>query len=644
MKVKKFRYFVGDFETTVYDNQTFTEVWAAAIVELNTENVSIFHSIQELFEHLFTLLEKENICLYFHNLKFDGNFILDFLLNNPKFKQATNNYNNIFELEFLPTNEMKNNTFKYSISDMGQWYTIIIKRNNHILEIRDSLKLLPFSVKRIGKSFDTKHKKLDMEYKGFRYAGCTITPEEADYIANDVLVVKEALELMFSEGHNKLTIGSCCLEEFKRIYGKFKFKDYFPDLKSIPLNEYIYNAPDADRYIRNSYKGGWCYLVKGKENKVFTNGITLDVNSLYPSVMSQESGNKFPIGGPTFWSGDYIPDEAIAPNHYYFIRIKTRFEIKPNYLPFIQIKGNLLYTPNECLTSSDVVWNERRYKYVEKDGIVSDTRVTLTLTCTDWELMQEHYYLYDTEILDGCYFQSQVGIFEDYIFKYKRIKMTSKNAKRELAKLYLNNLYGKLATSDNSSFKYAYLNDDGILSFMTIPQHNKRTVYIACGSAITSYARNFTIRTAQKNYYGCNRSGFIYADTDSIHADLPIEQIKGVELSDTEFCKWKLESQWDEGIFIRQKTYMEHVTHDGLEPIEPYFNVKCAGMPDRCKNLFISAMTGNKIKVKSEEEEEFISKPLTMNDFKEGLKIPSKLLPRRIKGGVVLVDTTYEIR
>lgn len=644
MKVKKFHYFVGDFETTVYDNQTFTEVWAAAIIELNTENVSIFHSIQELFEHLFTLLEKENICVYFHNLKFDGNFILDFLLNNPKFKQATNNYNNIFELEFLPTNEMKNNTFKYSISDMGQWYTIIIKCNNHILEIRDSLKLLPFSVKKIGKSFATKHKKLDMEYKGFRYAGCTITPEEAEYIANDVLVVKEALELMFSEGHNKLTIGSCCLEEFKRIYGKFKFKDYFPDLKSIPLNEGIYNAPDADRYIRNSYKGGWCYLVKGKENKVFTNGITLDVNSLYPSVMSLESGNKFPIGEPTFWSGDYIPDEAIAPNHYYFIRIKTRFEIKPNYLPFIQIKGNLLYTPNECLTSSDVVWNDRRYKYVEKDGIVTDTRVTLTLTCTDWELMQEHYYLYDTEILDGCYFQSQVGIFEDYIFKYKRIKMTSKNAKRELAKLYLNNLYGKLATSDNSSFKYAYLNDDGILSFMTIPQHNKRTVYIACGSAITSYARNFTIRTAQKNYYGCNRRGFVYADTDSIHADLSLDEVKGVELSDTEFCKWKLESQWDEGIFIRQKTYMEHVTHEGLESIKPYFNVKCAGMPERCKNLFISAMTGTKIDTKSEEEEEFISKSLTMNDFKEGLKIPSKLLPRRIKGGVVLVDTTYQIR
>lgn len=644
MKIKKFRYFVGDFETTVYQNQEFTEVWASALVELNTEDVIIHHSIEETFNYLFSLLKNENICVYYHNLKFDGNFILDYLLNNPKFKQATNNYDNIFELEFLPTNEMKNNTFKYSISDMGQWYTIIIKVSNHILEIRDSLKLLPFSVKRIGKSFNTSHKKLDMEYEGFRYAGCEITEDEQKYIANDVLVVKEALEIMFSEGHNKLTIGSCCLAEFKKIYGANNFKEYFPNLKDILIEETIYNAPNADKYIRKSYKGGWCYLVKGKENQVYKNGITLDVNSLYPSVMSLESGNKFPIGEPTFWSGDYIPDEALSPNKYYFIRVKTCFEIKPYYLPFIQIKGNLLYSPNECLTSSDVVWNDRRYKYIEKNGIVEDTSVILTLTCTDWQLMQEHYNLYNTVILDGCYFEARVGIFEDYIFKYKRIKMTSKNARRELAKLYLNNLYGKLATSDNSSFKYAYLNDEGILSFMTIPQHNKNTIYIACGSAITSYARNFTIRTAQKNYYGCNKSGFIYADTDSIHADIPIDKVKGVELSDTEFCKWKLESQWDEGIFIRQKTYMEHVTHDGEEEIEPYYNVKCAGMPDRCKNLFISAMTGVPIETKNKEEEDFINTPLTMDDFKEGLIIPSKLLPKRIKGGVVLVDTTYEIR
>ena len=73
-----------------------------------------------------------------------------------------------------------------------------------MLELRDSLK-----------PFGTKHKKLDMEYTGFRYAGCTITDEEKEYIKNDVLVVKEALEIMYQEGHTKLTIGSCCLAEYK---------------------------------------------------------------------------------------------------------------------------------------------------------------------------------------------------------------------------------------------------------------------------------------------------------------------------------------------------------------------------------------------------------------------------------------------
>lgn len=91
-----------------------------------------------------------------------------------------------------------------------------IKVNGHYIELKDSLKLLPFSLKQIGISFKTKHQKLDMEYKGHRYAGCPISQEELKYIANDVLVIKEALEFMFSEGHKKLTIGSCCLDEFKK--------------------------------------------------------------------------------------------------------------------------------------------------------------------------------------------------------------------------------------------------------------------------------------------------------------------------------------------------------------------------------------------------------------------------------------------
>ena len=48
MRVKEYKQYMADFETTVYENQEFTEVWAAAIVELNTEKVKIFHYLLSL--------------------------------------------------------------------------------------------------------------------------------------------------------------------------------------------------------------------------------------------------------------------------------------------------------------------------------------------------------------------------------------------------------------------------------------------------------------------------------------------------------------------------------------------------------------------------------------------------------------------
>lgn len=647
-----------DFETTVYKGQVNTEVWASASVELFTEDVNIFHSIEEQFDYFKSL--NTNICAYYHNLKFDGSFWLSYLLVDLNFKQAYTPLNEQeTEVEWLKEKEMQNNTFKYSISDKGQWYSIIIKVNNHIIEIRDSLKLLPFSVKRIGESFGTKHKKLEMEYSGFRYAGCNITDIEKEYIANDVLVVKEALEIMFTEGHNKLTIGSCCLAEYKKIIGKEDYEMFFPSLTDYQLNEREHRYANADAWIRKSYKGGWCYLVKGKENKIKENGTTADVNSLYPSMMSSESGNAYPIGKPTFWVGNFIPEKALNKNMYYFVRIKTRFYIKPNYLPFIQIKGNYLYRGTEALESSDV-YDKKTDKYYDhyydKAGNLCDTRVELTLTMTDYILMKEHYELVDFEIIDGCYFYTAIGIFDEYMEKYKKIKLENKGAKRELAKLFLNNLYGKMASSEDSSFKVAFIKENKALSFISVSANDKQAGFIAIGSAITSYARNFTIRAAQKNYYGVNKAGFIYADTDSIHCDLPPEQIKGITVHDKNFCCWKLESCWDKAIFIRQKTYIEHVTHEDLNMIDnPYYNVKCAGMPQKCKDLFIKSMFADKITDKeketlTEDERKFLfteqDKPIirTLNDFKVGLKIPGKLLPKRIRGGVLLVDTTYEMR
>jgi hypothetical protein len=633
-----------DFETTVYENQDHTEVWASAIIGLEDDEPLVFHSIDETL--YFLKQQNEDAVLYYHNLKFDGKFWLSYLITQLGFKQGFD-YISPTEVIWKKKKELKNKEVIYSISSMGQWYSVTFKYHNHIYTLKDSLKLLPFKLREIGESFKTKHQKLDMEYEGQRYAGCLITQEEMEYIKNDVYVLQEALNIMFAEGHDKLTIGSCCLAEYKKLIGKYDWDAFFPKLQDIPIDEDIYGAPTADAYIRKSYRGGWCYLVDGASGKIYHNGTTADVNSLYPSMMSSESGNYYPIGKPQFWRGD-IPAKALQPNKYYFVRIRCRFYLKKGKLPFVQIKNDRHYKSTEMLKTSDIYdrKNNKYYRtYKDKGGNIHDTIVTLTLTMTDYKLLKDHYKLEDLEVLDGCWFYAEKGIFDTYIDKYKKIKMENKGAKRQIAKLFLNNLYGKLATSTNSSFKYAVEKEDESLGYKVVLEDNKEPIYIACGSAITSYSRNFTIRSAQANFHGADKRGFKYADTDSIHCDLDPSEIVGIRVSDNDFCAWKLESCWDIAKFVRQKTYIEHVTHENLQPVEkPYYNIKCAGMPESCKDLLLISMGEKKPTPKQEIYSEFYEKKRTLDDFKIGLTIPSKLVPKTIKGGVILVETDYTLR
>lgn len=636
----------ADLETTVYEGQTSTEAWSSALVELGSDTPLIFHSLAETLEYLDS--QNKDAVLYYHNLKFDGNFWLYFLIKELGFKQGIEHLAD-GSVKIKEAKELKEKEVIYSISSMGQWYTITFKYRGHTYTLKDSLKLLPFKLEEIGEAFKTEHRKLEMDYEGYRFSGCEITDEESEYIKNDVLVLKEALNIMFDDGHDKLTIGACCLAEYKKMLGKYDWSIFFPKLENIELDSEIYGSSNADEYIRKSYRGGWCYLVRGATGKIYKDGTTADVNSLYPSMMHSESGNYYPVGKPKFFRGN-IPPEALSHNRYYFVRLRCRFYLKKGKLPFIQIKHNVNYKSTEMLETSDV-YNKKDGKYYsqyyDKQGNLHDTIVELTMTCTDYILFKEHYNIYDLEILDGCWFYTEIGIFDEYINKYKEIKMNNKGAKRTEAKLFLNNLYGKLATSPVSSFKYIPENDYDFLTYAVQSEMEKQPVYIAAGSAITSYSRNFTIRAAQANFYGVDKRGFKYADTDSIHCDLKPSEIKGIKVHDNAFCAWKLESCWDIAKFIRQKTYVEHVTHEDLKPIEkPFYNIKCAGMPETCKNLFLASMgeEHNLSEKQQKKYKKFIDKPRTLDDFKIGLKIPAKLLPKVIKGGVVLTETEFTMR
>ena len=108
------------------------------------------------------------------------------------------------------------------------------------------------------------------------------------------------------------------------------------------------------------------------------------------------------------------------------------------------------------------------YSIEKKNSRFSDTEyivdsgdyVELTLTNVDFELFKECYD-YDIEYyIGGLKFQSSRDLFTNYINYYMEIKKNEKGAKRSIAKLFLNGLYGKFATNPKRQSNIPYLHED----------------------------------------------------------------------------------------------------------------------------------------------------------------------------------------
>lgn len=144
------------------------------------------------------------------------------------------------------------------------------------------------------------------------------------------------------------------------------------------------------------------------KEKDVENGVVLDVNSLYPSVMYEKP---LPFGEPIFFKGEYKQDR-IYP--LYIQMITCSFEIKENKIPTIQIKNSISFIGNEYLESSN--------------GEI----VCLTLTSVDLKLFFEHYNVYDLKFECGWKFKSINGLFTKYIDKWiqRKIQATIEGNKR----------------------------------------------------------------------------------------------------------------------------------------------------------------------------------------------------------------------
>ena len=590
--------FVADFETTTDPENCY--VWAYAICEVgNSEDVIIGTSIDDFMEWC----EKEdNHKVYFHNLKFDGQFIMNWLFRNG-FKHVTD------------PRERETRTFTTLISDKGLYYSIEVvfklkgKTVNKIV-FQDSLKLIPLSVKEIAKSFHLPISKLELDYDCHNGLppGTPLTEHEKDYIKNDVRIVAHAIDFFYQQGLNKMTIGSCALEEYKALIEKKNFKRYFP-------------LPRYHADVKQSYRGGFTYLNPKFAGKTIKNGIVLDVNSLYPSVMYM---NYLPFGTPIFFEGKYEHDEVYP---LYTQMFRCQFEIKKNKIPTIQIKHGGMFKVNEYLTSSN------------------DEQVTLCLNSVDLELFFEQYDVYNIEYLSGWKFKATKGLFTDYIDKWSNNKIQAKKDGNHglylISKLFLNSLYGKFGSDDKLKSKIPYMDEDGVIHYHDSEVEYKDPVYVALASFITSYARLKTITAAQKiqdDYHaGKSEIQFVYADTDSLHCYSPNFKLPDLDIDSTRLGAWDHEMNFRKGKYLRQKCYIENeiiseedyekglTTEDAYlysKDKEGFYKLKItvAGMPKSCYQY------------------------VTFNNFRIGATYNGKKQPKMVKGGVVLNSVDFTIK
>lgn len=546
-------WFSADFETTTIEP---ARVWLWAICKVDDHKKRRYGTgIESFFDEINKRVYRESL-IYFHNLKFDGNFIIWHLLVKLNFKWVEKN--------------PQKGEFTTLISHLGQFYEIQINfGGRQKIKIRDSLKKLPFSVAEIAKAFNLEMSKGDIDYNAYRPVGYTPTEKELDYIFRDIGIVAQALKLQYEQGYKRMTVSADALAHFKEIDNHFN--DHFPELSF-----------ECDAFLRKAYKGGWVFCNPKYQGKEVGKGFVLDVNSMYPWAMKYKP---LPYGIPVYFKGAYQKDEEYP---LYIIHFFADFKLKNNGIPSIQIKNNSRFSPTEYVTDSQ--------------GFCE-----LTLTNIDFELLKQNYNIFEINHIDGFKFRAATGIFSDYVDEFMKIKETSTGGRRTLAKLMQNGLSGKFAKNpDTTGVHPVYNKEKNCISYISNKKEKSPPVYVPVTAFITAWARWNIINTASRCY---NR--FLYADTDSLHL-LGEEIPNGVEVDPVKLGCWKKESEFKRAKYLHAKCYVEEE--------EVGLKITVAGLPKSSRHL------------------------VTFENFEVGATYGGKLRPKRVEGGVILIETDFTIK
>lgn len=469
MKQDEKPWYVADFETTginYYKEHGYTKVWLYAIADSQGKIANWGSSIDEFFKWC---REHGNSVIYFHNLRFDGSFILNWLLSHGYPQE-----------DWVKMAGKK--AFQTLIDEDGQFYMIKVNLARRVqITFQDSLKIIPLKVKEIAKAF-----KLPIEKEVIDYDDYTIDEDRLRYVYHDVQIVAMALRYFRDNGFSKMTIGSNAYNAYKMT--NQDFEKYFPMLDREWLKTW-----------RKAYRGGRSQVNPIYAGKVLSGVRRYDINSMYPFAMSRFP---MPIGKP-------ILQDRIGCRRFELFEIDVSFKLKDGHLPTLLKKGALF-------------GNTDTY-YTETEGVER-----IWISNVDFELLKRHYDIHYIKFGEIYGFATVRDIFRAWIDEYYDRKSNSLGGMRLLYKLLINNLYGKFGSKCEGASKVPFLDDRGRLCFRKTDPKEMRCYYLPVAIAITSYCHKLIDDAILKTGY----DRFVYCDTDSVHTlgTLPDEWVDSKEI------------------------------------------------------------------------------------------------------------------
>lgn len=481
------RIYTADFETSTEAwNEPYARVWLWDIC--NERHEHIHGTSLDGFMHK-VLVTACNTLYAFHNLSYDGTYIIAWLLAHG-YKHTEKKF-------------PKPKQFTTVISGLGSHYaySVCTEHGQHLVFF-DSLKYVNMSIERCAEAYRLPIKKGTLDYDTPRDVGHIPTSEEISYIENDTEIAMRTIQLNRQAGAKRFTQAGNARAEFKALFNKSDYALYFPVLNS-----------GEDSYIRKAYAGGFVSFNKQAQNRVKRGAISLDINSMYPAQMLHRP---MPYGYPEFFTGKYKPFKDYC---LYIQRIRCAFHLK---------KGGIAMIATRRLFRSGVEL------YQEDSG---GKAVELTLASPDLELFFDNYDVWALEYIDGCMFRSKKGreitpqeaakmtvdevieedgkgsLFYDYIKKWRYIKEhePSGSALRDYAKRMQNALYGALAVNPERSNALPFLADGKVHYKLDIDKGGKPE-YLPASVFITAWARYFLINCIKQV-----NARFLYCDTDSLY-------------------------------------------------------------------------------------------------------------------------------